>query len=185
MTDACKYVPPEKLHDDFTALFVSDDALPTDLDVMNIFRQKLHGSCNAYLRQALWTFCMRMMDVTDSLYFTAQITLLTPVHSEPRKFTREACLQFFDELCQEILKPNNKIDVICAHFADIAKFWMFFTNMTESRLCSINSLFHTLFHFLDEYKLQKYDEPKLCLCELYMKTGKCSCSKVQCKKCVL
>lgn len=171
------YDLPHKLRDSFAALFVSKDPLPYGEEVQCIIHSILNkGYRSVYLHQALSQFCNLMKNDVQKQYLLSERSFYSPVYSEVTFLTHADCIQFFKELCSEILTNEEiKSDVIFLHLTELAKYLIVFNEVRQVRIERVNSLFDALFDFLHGYTPYEHSDTNLCTCKLYPKNEVCNC----------
>ena len=171
------YVLPQNLRDTFAAFYVTKDQVPFILDVKciiyPIFQKRKRTS---YLHEALCQLCMTLMDERDKLCSFSAISYASPVFAEDGARNHNDCLQFFETLCEELLKyKDDHGAVIIEHLKEVAKFVVIFNDVHVMRINVVHYLFEALFEYLISYSQNELSDTRFCPCDTFRRSGDCHC----------
>ena len=164
---------PKSLSESFTSLLIYEGALPRTLDVKRVLNSRINKRYRAsHLHMGLCHFCVMMMKHYSQQPMRTKIYY----HSDNISDNKDKCIQFFEELCTEIIfHEENELNDIFSHLIELSKKLIVMHEVGGKRLTELLSLYESIIDFLLIYQHTPAWFTRYCPCETYHKSGECNC----------
>ena len=176
---AAEYTLSEVLYEGLTALYKCNCVLPHILDVTCLLNERLNKEIRTkYLHMALSQFCVRMLNRYSQQCMSTTSYFNSASINGDICDNKDKCIQFFDDLCTEILYYEDNESDFLSILSDKSDILIVEHGVGEKRLKDLNSLYVSIFKFLCTYPHSPIWDTKYCQCETYSYSGDCNCEIV-------